>query len=282
MPVYGDTRPPPPGLETAVDEGPVAYMGGPSVLVPDRPAVENPRLVVTAVGTADGSGNLSVVFDPVSLGAAWWGSVSVPGAPAGSSLVLFLNNRRVATITASNPWGPFVVLGGERLTLTGTGLTVGAQYEALFLGIMRDVQDVTDLVTAVVPQTVAVSGTIPVTIPTPVPVTQSGAWNVGLNASTSAIGTVGTTTTTAPTTGQTKWTSGAAVQLQAGSVVPTNGIVVQALSANAASVWVGASGVTSSTGFELQPGQSVTFTCNVNAIYVLGTSANDGVCWNVE
>ena len=72
-----------------------------------------------------------------------------------------------------------------------------------------------------------------------------------------------------------------AVQLSATSTVPTNGIVIEALIANAAVVYIGGSGVTTSTGFQLSPGQSLTLTCNLNTIYVIGSNATDKVCWSV-
>jgi hypothetical protein len=73
-----------------------------------------------------------------------------------------------------------------------------------------------------------------------------------------------------------------AVQFQAGSIASTNGILVQALSANTASVFIGNSGVTTSNGFELQAGQAVPFTAsNVNLLYVIGSNNTDKVCWSV-
>ena len=97
--------------------------------------------------------------------------------------------------------------------------------------------------------------------------TQNGPWNVG---TASAVVNVGQ---------QTSNTS--AVQLSASSTIPTNGIVIEALIANAAVVYIGGSGVTTSTGFQLSPGQSLTLTCNLNTIYVIGSNATDKVCWSV-
>lgn len=73
-----------------------------------------------------------------------------------------------------------------------------------------------------------------------------------------------------------------AVQLTATSIISTNGILVQGLSANTANVYIGNSSVTTSTGFQLQAGQAVPFTCsNINQLYVIGANNTDGVCWNV-
>lgn len=86
---------------------------------------------------------------------------------------------------------------------------------------------------------------------------------------------------TGPNVGQTT-SNTSAVQLQAGSIAAKNGMLVQAISTNVASVYIGGSGVTTSTGFELQAGQAVPFTAsNVNVLYVIGANATDKVCWNI-
>lgn len=101
-----------------------------------------------------------------------------------------------------------------------------------------------------------------------------------LAAGTNAIGTVGTTPGAVNVNQKTVNTT--AVQLSASATTPTNGITVQALSTNSASVFVGGSGVTTSTGFELQAGQSVAFTCVLNTLYIISVaSTTDGVCYNV-
>lgn len=98
----------------------------------------------------------------------------------------------------------------------------------------------------------------------------------------SGLTTVGTTTVAAPLTNQATWTSGAAVQMTAASDPVTNGILVRGLKGNTNPVYVGASGVTTSTGFELSPGESTSFTCaNANLIYFIGTHSGDGVCFSV-
>lgn len=73
-----------------------------------------------------------------------------------------------------------------------------------------------------------------------------------------------------------------AVQLSASSTVPTNGIIVQAISTNTASVFVGGSGATTANSFELQAGQAAPFTANLNTLYVVGTNNTDKVCWTVD
>lgn len=95
---------------------------------------------------------------------------------------------------------------------------------------------------------------------------QSGTWTMGSKTATLSTGqkTLGSSST----------------QMTSTSVAPTNGVIVQALSGNAASVYVGVSGVTTSTGFELQPGQAVGLVpTNQNVIYGISTNGTDGVCW---
>lgn len=98
---------------------------------------------------------------------------------------------------------------------------------------------------------------------------QSGSWTVG-------------TTSAAVNVGQ-KTVSTTATQLSATSTVPTNGIIVRALSTNTASIFVGGSGVTTSTGYELVAGEATSFTCNLNTLYIISAaSTTDKACWNVE
>jgi hypothetical protein len=92
-------------------------------------------------------------------------------------------------------------------------------------------------------------------------------------------GTTGTTSAVVNVGQQTSNTS--AVQLSSTSTVPTNGLIIQALSTNTASVFIGGSGVTTATGFELTSGSSLTIISNLNTIYVIGSNATDKVCWSV-
>ena len=104
---------------------------------------------------------------------------------------------------------------------------------------------------------------------------------VALNGTTTIAGLVGTTSAVINVNQKTVSTT--AVQLSVTSTVPTNGIIVQALSTNAASIFVGGSGVTTSTGFELVAGQAMSFTCNLNTLYIISASSTtDKVCYNVE
>lgn len=98
---------------------------------------------------------------------------------------------------------------------------------------------------------------------------------------TANIGNVGTVLEAAPLVGQTT-SNTSAVQLSGSSSPATNGIIVQAMSTNALSVFIGPSGVTSSNGFELQAGQASSFTTtNITGLYVIGGNNTDKVCWSV-
>jgi hypothetical protein len=102
-----------------------------------------------------------------------------------------------------------------------------------------------------------------------------------LAAGTAAIGTVGTTSAAVNVNQQTVGTT--AVRLTTTSTVPKNGIIIKAVSTNSAPIFVGGSGVTTSNGYELVAGESISFTCNLNTLYIISAaSTTDKVCWNVE
>lgn len=101
-----------------------------------------------------------------------------------------------------------------------------------------------------------------------------------LPTGTNAIGSVGSLLT-GPNVGQTT-SNTTAVQLQVGSIPAKNGMLVQALSTNTASVFIGGSGVTVNAGYELTAGQAVPFTASdINVLYVIGANNTDKICFNV-
>jgi len=119
----------------------------------------------------------------------------------------------------------------------------------------------------------------------PLPVSQSGLFTVQPGNSQNTVPWLVTgavsTVAAAPNVGQ-KVLNNTATQVTASSISSTNGILIQALSGNAASVYVGGSGVTTANGYELQPGQSVPFAAtNANLLYGISTNGTDGVCFNV-
>ena len=95
-------------------------------------------------------------------------------------------------------------------------------------------------------------------------------------------GSIGTSLIASALVGQKASHASTPQQLSASSTPATNGILVQALAANTAQVYIGGVSVSSADGFELQPGQAVPFTVdNITDLYVVGGSGTDKVCWNV-
>lgn len=96
-------------------------------------------------------------------------------------------------------------------------------------------------------------------------------------------GSIGTSLISAPLVGQTVSHASVPQPLNAGvAITATNGVLVQALAANTGNVYIGDDTVSATTGYELQPGQAVPFTVDsISDLYVVETSASDGVCWNV-
>jgi len=85
-------------------------------------------------------------------------------------------------------------------------------------------------------------------------------------------------------TGQKTVPTGTAEAIGSSLPIPDGvGIVVKALSTNTATVFVGGSGVTTSDGFELSAGDSVTYYVdNLADVYVISGSADQVVCYTVE
>jgi len=81
-------------------------------------------------------------------------------------------------------------------------------------------------------------------------------------------------------TGQTSVAvTGTAIKMSSDNSELKNGVIVQALSGNSASVYIGGSGVTTNNGFELQAGQATSLAINkLSSVYINGT-AGDGVCY---
>jgi len=76
-----------------------------------------------------------------------------------------------------------------------------------------------------------------------------------------------------------KTSTGTAVALSTSQAI-SNGVIVQALSTNAGLVYIGPSGVTTSTGFQLQPGQATSVAVNnLSTVFVIAATSGDGVCY---
>lgn len=71
-----------------------------------------------------------------------------------------------------------------------------------------------------------------------------------------------------------------AVQLIAASTPCKKGVLVKALSTNSGIVYVGKTGVTTGTGYELTAGEVVMIEAdNVNKVYGIASAADQKVCW---
>lgn len=80
--------------------------------------------------------------------------------------------------------------------------------------------------------------------------------------------------------------SGTAEAINGGTTItlgPGGKLAIRADSGNAGSIYVGDSGVSSSNGFVLDPGESVSISvADVSTIYIDADNNGDGVSWLVE
>jgi hypothetical protein len=77
--------------------------------------------------------------------------------------------------------------------------------------------------------------------------------------------------------GQQTTTTGA-VALPVGTL--TQGVIIEGLSTNVASVWIGNSTLTAANGYELVAGQATSIAVSsLSAIYVLGANSTDKIAW---
>lgn len=105
----------------------------------------------------------------------------------------------------------------------------------------------------------------------PVPVAVDKTTGAILTSASSAI-----LPTTLRNSQQTVTTS--AVALSAGAL--SEGVVLESLSTNTVSIFVGGTGVTTSTGYELTPGSSIGVSIsNTNKIFVICASSSPVVTW---
>ena len=72
----------------------------------------------------------------------------------------------------------------------------------------------------------------------------------------------------------------AAAEVIVGGDNPIKAIVVKAMSTNTGIIYVGLSTVLTTTGFELEAGESIMFECdNLSQVYVIASIANQKVCY---
>ena len=98
-----------------------------------------------------------------------------------------------------------------------------------------------------------------------------------LSAGSATIGTVLGPLPASPITGQ-KTLATSAAALPANSLV--NGLTVTAFATNSANCWIGAAGVTATSGYPLAPGQSMSFAvANASGVFVLGANGTDKIAF---
>ena len=91
---------------------------------------------ITANGTSDASGNVTIKFPSTAVGAEFTGVVSVPQAPLTSEWSVIINDTPVATSGGSSQYGPLQLNSSDVLKLVGSGLTASVQYQAVLIGAL--------------------------------------------------------------------------------------------------------------------------------------------------
>jgi len=207
------------------------------------------------------SGIYSKLSNPLSVNGTFWQAIqpvsvaSMPALPSGTNSIGAVTNSAFG-ISGTLPAfaaPPTMNIGtAPSLAVTGT----------FFQG--------TQPVSIAAMPTTAVTGTFwqaiqPVSLPS-------------LPPGTNLIGTVLGPLPAIPITGQQILTT-AAVALPANAL--QNGLIVTALSANTGTVYVGAAGVTATTGYPLSAGQSMSFAvANASGISIIGSNATDKVAYS--
>lgn len=98
---------------------------------------------------------------------------------------------------------------------------------------------------------------------------------VQVDTSGNPVGPSGTNPNTNPATVYTAQQTATSSAVALASQALVNGAVVTALTTNTVTVYVGPSGVTSSTGYPLTAGQSISFgVTNTNAIYIIAPTGS--------
>ena len=249
---------------------------------------------------------------PVSASVAPPSDTTQTGSITGSgqSVTFAVNAQSTVGIQASGTFSGTILIkgsvdGSTYTPTTATSLTSGALVTTITTAFTGQV-NVAGFVSFQLTSVSWTSGTANISLrastgisnimlDNPLPVGTNSIGNVGLNAGSNAIGSI--TNTSFASTQSGTWNTGTpsatinigqttsavtATQLSSSSIAMTNGVVIQALSTNTASVFIGNSGVTTANGFELTAGSSLTISpSNINLVYVIGANATDKVCWSV-
>ena len=93
------------------------------------------QLYQIAQGVADANGNLTMTIRGPFLSRTWQGTISIIGAPQGSEFDVTVGAQLTGTMNAPGPAGPFQLLTGQNLVVTGVGLTVGLTCTLVLTGV---------------------------------------------------------------------------------------------------------------------------------------------------
>lgn len=225
-----------------------------------------------ATATADTGGDAVFSFPPVPMGQIWSGTTSIPLAPPSAVSTVTAGGLLVGAMYGPGSYGPWTVDHSSPLAISATGLTPSTQYQAVW-----HVDDKgNEFSTYPAPITPTISGSV--SIPVPVPASQSGPWTMAVNnfpATQPVSGTVSTTPSLAPGVNAGRLTmTGAALTLP--SLPVTQGVVLAAAKTNTAAVAVGPAGVTITTGLALEAGELTPLlpVANSNFLHAVGTSGD--------
>ena len=91
---------------------------------------------IVANGTADSTGAVTITFPTVNVNTEFTGNVSVPLSPNTAQWIVEVTGTPVSSLGGSSSYGPIQISNTDVLSLTGTGLVAGTQYQAVLIGIL--------------------------------------------------------------------------------------------------------------------------------------------------
>lgn len=93
--------------------------------------------------TADDQGKLTFTFAPAAFDEVWTGTLQVPDAPGGAKWTAYMAGYASASGIGANVFGPVQLSPGAQLTVKGTSLQPGTQYQCVLQGEVSDPDDAT-------------------------------------------------------------------------------------------------------------------------------------------
>jgi hypothetical protein len=229
-----------------------------------------------STATADITGAAIFTFPDVPQGELWCGTTSIPNAPSDVTAMVTASGLLIGSMHGQGSFGPWTCDHSQKLAISATGLTPGAQYQAVWHADSkgREFSTYPAVITTSVAGTVAIAQ--PVSVVGTVTANQgSPPWQVTVSNFPATQPVSGTVTAlpqlaAAVTAGQVTMT-GAAVQLPSHGA--TQGVMLRAPAANTHPLEIGPAGVATTTGLILDPASSTPLlpVSNSNALYAIGT-----------